>query len=43
MSISIFKAMLQVKNYFEERYITIKLKQVLKSIIQLSDAVSEQC
>ena len=35
--------MLQVKNYFEERYITIKLKQVLKSIIQLSYAVSEQC
>ena len=35
--------MLQVKNYFEERYITIKLKQVLKSIIQLNYAVSEQC
>ena len=36
VSIHIFKAMLQVKNYFKKSYITIKLKEVLKSIIQLS-------
>ena len=29
VSILIFKALLQVKNYFQKRYSTIKLKKVL--------------
>ena len=41
MSIHIFKAMLQVKNSFKKRYITIKVKKVLKPIILLSYAVSK--
>ena len=43
VSIHIFKAMLQVKNSFKKRYITIKVKKVLKPIILLSYAVSKQC
>ena len=43
VSIHIFKAMLQVKNSFKERYITIKVKKLLKPIILLSYAVSKQC
>ena len=43
VSIHIFKAILQVKNSFKKRYNTIKLKKVLKSIIQLSYAMFEQC
>ena len=43
VSIHIIKAMLQVKNYFKKRYITIKVKKVLKTIILLSYAVSKQC
>ena len=43
MSIHIFKAMLQIKDSFEKRYITIKVKKLLKPIIQLSYAVSKQC
>ena len=35
--------MLQVKNSFKKRYITIKVKEVLKPIILLSYAVSKQC
>ena len=35
--------MLKVKNSFKKRYITIKLKNVLKPIIQLTYAVSKQC
>ena len=38
MSIHIFKAMLQVKTCFKKRYITIKVKKVLKPILQLSYA-----
>ena len=37
------KAMLQLKNPFKKRYMTIKVKEVLKSIIVLSYAVSKQC
>ena len=36
MSIHIFKAILQVKNSFKKRYITIKVKKVLKPVILLS-------
>ena len=43
VSIHIFKAMLQVKSSFKKRYITIKVKKVLKPIILLSYAVSKQC
>ena len=43
VSIHIFKVILQVKNSFKKRYMTIKLKKVLKSIIQLSYAMSKQC
>ena len=43
VSIHIFKAMLQVKNSFIKRYITIKVKKVFKLIIQLSYAASKQC
>ena len=43
MSIHIFKAMLQVKNYFKNRYMTTKFKKALKPIIQLSYAMSKQC
>ena len=43
VSIHIFKAMLQVKNSFKKRYITIKVKKVLKAIILPSYAVSKQC
>ena len=43
VSIHIFKSMLQLKNYFKQRYITVKVKKVLKPIIQLSYAVSKQC
>ena len=43
LSIHIFKAMLQVNNYFKKRYITIKVKNLLKPIILLSYAVSKQC
>ena len=43
MSIRIFKAMLQIKDSFKKRYITIKVKKLLKPIIQLSYAVSKQC
>ena len=43
VSIHIFKVILQVKNSFKKRYMTIKLKKVLKSIIQLSYAISKQC
>ena len=43
VSIHIFKAMLQVKNSFKKRYITIKVKKVLKPIILPSYAVSKQC
>ena len=42
VSIHIFKAMLQVKNSVKIRYIKIKFKKVLKSIIQLSYAMSKQ-
>ena len=41
MSIHIFKAMLQVKHSFEKRYTTNQTKKVLKSIIQLSYALSK--
>ena len=43
VSIQIFKAILQVKISFKKRYNTIKLKKVLKIIIQLSYAMSKQC
>ena len=43
LSIHIFKAILQVKNSFKKRYNTIQLKKVLKSITQLSYAMSKQC
>ena len=42
VSIHIFKTILQVKNYLKKCYITIKLKKMLKSIIQLSYAMSKQ-
>ena len=42
VSIHIFKAILKVKNCLKKRYITIKLKKVLKSIIQLSYAMPKQ-
>ena len=42
VSIHIFKVILQVKNSFKKRYMTIKLKKVLKSIIQLSYGMSKQ-
>ena len=34
--------MLQVKSYLKKRYITIKLKKVLKSITQLSYPIYKQ-
>ena len=43
VSIYILNAILQAKNSFKKRYNTIQLKKVLKSIIQLSYAVSKQC
>ena len=43
VSIHIFKAILQAKNSFKKPYNTIKLNEVLKSIIQLSYAMSKQC
>ena len=42
VSIHIFKAILQVKDYFKKCYITIKLKKELKSIIQLSYDMCKQ-
>ena len=42
MSIHIFKVILQAKYSFKKCYMTIKLKKVLKSIIQLSYGMSKQ-
>ena len=42
ISIHIFKATLQVKNSFKKRYITVKVKKVLKPII-IRYTVSKQC
>ena len=42
VSIHIFKTILQVKNHFKKCYIAIKLKKILKSIIELSYAMSKQ-
>ena len=43
VSIHIFQAMLQVKNYFKKTLYYNQSKKVVKPIILLSYAVSKQC